>query len=395
VVTTDLSEKARRRGLTVILLDTFLMFGGFFMVIPLLAVYYVDYLGWAATTIGLVLAVRQVLQQSLTVIGGALADRFGARRLIWSGLLVRAISFAALAWADTLPLLLLSAVLAAVGGGLFESPRQAVIAALTAPEERRRFFALSGVAGGLGMTLGPLLGALLLRVDFAAVSLVASACFVVAFLATLLALPPVRIAAEGRGLTTGVREALADRPFMRYTGLLMGYWFLWVQLTIAVPLAGRALAGTADVVGWIYALNAGMTVCLQLPAMRLAEGRFTPRTSLVLGVLTMAGGLSLIALAGTLPALLVCVAVFSLGGLLAGPSQQSVTAALANPKALGSYFGVNALAMAFGGGLGNIAGGLLVDLAAAWALPALPWLVCGLVGLASAAGLSRLRVAER
>ncbi|MCC6629514.1 MAG: MFS transporter [Chloroflexi bacterium] len=389
-----LSVAVRRRGLTIILLDTFLMFGGFFMVIPLLAVYYVDHLGWAATTIGLVLAVRQALQQSLTVIGGALADRFGARRLIWSGLLVRAISFAGLAWADTAPALLATAVLAAVGGGLFESPRQAVIAALTAPAERRRFFALSGVVGGLGMTLGPLLGAALLRVDFAAVSLVASACFVVAFLVTLVALPPVPIAAEGRGLTAGVREALADRPFMRYTGLLMGYWFLWVQLTIAVPLAGRALAGTADVVGWIYALNAGMMVCLQLPVLRLVERRFSPRTSLVLGLVTMAGGLTLIALTGSLVGLLVCVAIFSFGGLLAGPSQQSVTAALANPKALGSYFGVNALAMAFGGGLGNIAGGVLVDLAAAWVLPALPWLVCGVVGLATAAGLSRLRIAD-
>ena len=72
-----LSEAARRRGLIVILVDTFFMWAGFFMVIPLISVHYVDDLGWSAASIGLVLAVRQLTQQGLTLPGGMLADRFG------------------------------------------------------------------------------------------------------------------------------------------------------------------------------------------------------------------------------------------------------------------------------------------------------------------------------
>ena len=41
-----LSEATRRRGLIVILIDTFFMWGGFFMVIPLISVHYVYDLGW-------------------------------------------------------------------------------------------------------------------------------------------------------------------------------------------------------------------------------------------------------------------------------------------------------------------------------------------------------------
>ena len=37
-----LSDAARRRGLAVILVDTFFMWGGFFMVVPLISVHYVD-----------------------------------------------------------------------------------------------------------------------------------------------------------------------------------------------------------------------------------------------------------------------------------------------------------------------------------------------------------------
>lgn len=382
-----LTEVARRRGLMVMLADTFLMWGGFFMVIPLISVYYVDTLGWAAAGIGLVLAVRQVTQQGLTLLGGALADRMGAKGLIAVGMLVRAVSFGGMALASTYPLLMLSAFLAAVGGALFDSPSSAAMAALTRPEERGRFFALLGVVRSLGMTVGPLLGALLLRVSFTLVALAAGGSFLLAFLVTLVFLPQVQVAAERRDLTYGIRLALADRRFMLFTLLLMGYWFMWVQLTISLPLTARALSGTADSVSWVYSLNALLTLALQVPLLRLVERRLRPLPTLVLGTALMALGLGAVALAPHIGALLACVALFSLGALLAAPSQQTVTADLANPAALGSYFGVSALALAFGGGVGNFSGGLLYGLAQDLGAPALPWLVfCG-VGLAAAAGL--------
>src|SRR5690242_4121768 len=84
-----ISEAARRRGLTALLIDVFCMYTGFFMVVPLISVHYVDGLGWAAASIGLVLAVRQLTQQGLTMFGGVLADQVGPKMLICSGLAVR------------------------------------------------------------------------------------------------------------------------------------------------------------------------------------------------------------------------------------------------------------------------------------------------------------------
>jgi len=385
-----LSDAARRRGLIAILVDTFFMWGGFFMVIPLISVHYVDDLGWSAASIGLVLAVRQLTQQGLTLPGGMLADRVGAKWLICAGMLLRAAGFACMAWADTFPLLLASALLAAIGGSLFESPRSAAIAALTNETNRARYYSLLGVVGGMGMTLGPLLGALLLRTHFSIVALVAASCYLVTFLLTVLFLPPVQVASERRGLTYGIALALHDRTFMIFNVLLMGYWFMWVQLSISLPLVARAISGTTDAVSWVYTLNAGMSVLLQYPLLRFAERKLRPLPILVLGVAAMAVGLGGIGLAGSVTALLLCVALFSAGALLASPAQQTVTAGLANSTALGSYFGVNALALALGGGLGNYSGGLLYGLGQQRAAPALPWMVfCG-VGLASALGMALL-----
>ncbi|MDP9355689.1 MAG: MFS transporter [Chloroflexota bacterium] len=382
-----LNHRERTQGLLVILVDTFLMWGGFFMVIPLISVHYVNELGWAAASVGLVLAVRQLTQQGLAFIGGVLADRLGAKGLICTGLFVRGIGFVAMAWASTLPLLLLTATLAALGGAMFEAPKAAAIRALTEEAERARFYALSGVVSGLGLTVGPLVGALLLRLDFALVALVAGGCFFVTGLVTLVGLPSVTLATERGSLTHGLRLALRDRPFVTFTVILMGYYFMWAQLVISFPLAATEIAGTPDAVSWVYGLNAGMAIVLQYPLLRLAERWLRPLPILILGIGIMALGLAGVALTSTIAGLLLCVAAFSIGSLLASPSQQTVTASLANPAALGSYFGVGALSIAIGGGLGNYAGGLLYGFGERMEAPALPWLVFSFVGIVAACGM--------
>lgn len=382
-----LSETARRRGLIALLIDVFCMYTGFFMVVPLISVHYVDGLGWAAASIGLVLAVRQLTQQGLTMFGGVLADQIGAKMLICSGLAVRIVGFVLMAWATTLPLLFLSAVLAAIGGALFESPRAAAIAALTRPEERQRFYSLAGVIGGIGMAVGPLLGAVLLRVDFAVAALAGAACFSVNLIQTLIMLPAVRVAAEPGRFGSGLWLALRNRTFVTFTVLLMGFWFMWVQLSISLPLVAEQLSGTSDSVGLIYAVNASMTILLQYPLLRVLNRHFQPMMLLSSGVALMSVGLGAIAFAHGIGMLVGCVVVFSLGALLVQPTQQTVTASMSNPAALGSYFGVASLALALGGGLGNFSGGVLYGLGLQLAAPALPWLVFCVVGLGAAAGL--------
>lgn len=387
----------RKRGLAVLLADTFLMFAGFFMLVPLISVHYVNDLKFAAASVGFVLAARQLTQQGLTVFGGALADRWGAKGLICWGLLLRFASFVGLAWATTFWLLLLFCVLAAIGGALFEAPRSAAVAVLTEPHERTRFYTLNGIIGGLGMTIGPLVGALLLRVDFRLVCFVAGACFALAALLTALALPSLAASASQQSVLHGISLAAHDRPFVLFTALLAGFWFMWVQLSISLPLAAQRWPAptiaspfgsfTIEGVAWVYALNAGLTVVLQYPLLWMVERWVRPMTTVMLGTGLMAVSLGLVALAQSLGALLGCVVIFALGSMLVQPTQQTVTATMSNPQTYGSYFGFNALALAFGGSIGNYSGGWLVDTAAQIRMPMLPWIVFSGVGLFVSFGL--------
>jgi MFS family permease len=64
---------------------------------------------------------------------------------------------------------------------------------------------------------------------------------------------------------------------------------------------------------------------------------------------------------------------------------------MASPTARGSYFGVAALSLAIGGGLGNFAGGFIYDYGVKSGQPALPWLIFLAVGAVAVAGLWRIR----
>ena len=385
--TSPLPRALRRRGLIVLLATTFLMWAGFFMIVPILSVHFVDDLGWAAASIGLVLALRQFLQQTLTVVSGALSDRIGAKRLILLGLVVRALAFAGMAHVDALPALLIMSILAGVGGALFDSPTGAAMAALTTEDERLQFYSVRGVVSSLGMTLGPLIGSALLKVDFALVAYLAASLYLVALIVTWRLLPDVQVGKSDRSLTSGVKQVVRDRPFMILVALLMGYWFMWVQLTLSVPLKATALSGDESSVGIVYAVNAIFTIALQVPLIRLLEKRLLPMPALVAGMSVMALAMGSIALTQTFFALLVCIACFSIGNLIATANQSTVIAGMAQPDARGSYFGVSAIALAVGGSLGNLVGSALYGASTTNDMPAVPWLVIGGVGAMSTVGL--------
>lgn len=364
------------------------MWGGFFLIVPLLSVHYVANLGWAAALIGAVLAVRQIIQQGLTVFGGALADRMGARNLILAGLVVRALGFAAMGWADTFWTLMAASVLAGLGGALFDAPKNAAVTALTNSTNRSRVFSLMGVFGNLGMVVGPLIGALLLSIDFRTLALVSGSVYLVAFVVVALSLPRLGAAPGKAAGLSGLGVVARDRRFVLFTTLVSGYFLLSSQLNVAVALRATALHGEGAV-GWVYGVSAGLAVALQYPLLRLAERRFSPRRILVGGVMLSALGLGAMATTQTFAGLLACVALFSLGGMLVFPTQQALTASLAKKGLYGAYFGFGALSLGVGGGVGNAIGGALYDWGQATGLPALPWLSFGLIGLVTALGLYR------
>ncbi|PKP94627.1 MAG: MFS transporter [Alphaproteobacteria bacterium HGW-Alphaproteobacteria-16] len=388
-VSAGYSDETRRRGLRSLLIYTFFMVIGFTMVMPLVAVHFVDRIGMAAAAVGLALAVRQLAQQGLAIFGGLWSDRAGPRRMIVLGVLLRAVGFGALAFAHDLPSLLLAMIVSALGGALFEAPYQAAITSLTTEENRARYYSLSNTVSGIATTLGPLIGVALLRFDFQAVSLAAGACF--AFNALIaMKLPHIEAGGPDNGFKASFSLVLHDRPFVLMTLLMMAYWFVSVQMNITFPLLVMRLTGSETGIGIMFALSAGMSIVLQYPLVRWLEKHLSTAQILIAGVLIMATGVAAMAFVSSFVPFLVCVAIFSLGAILTRPTQQSIIASMANPAAMGTFLGFSSLALAFGGGIGNVAGGWMFDQATVLGIPALPWIVFAGMAALCALGLGVL-----
>jgi len=156
-------SQARRLGKCFLLVDNMLVVLGFFVVFPLISIRFVDQMGWAALMVGIALGLRQFVQQGLGVFGGAIADRFGAKPMIVTGMLLRATGFATMAIAHEPWLLWVSCIISGLGGTLFDPPRTALVVKLIRPQHRGRFFSLLMMQDSAGAVVGALLGSWLLQ----------------------------------------------------------------------------------------------------------------------------------------------------------------------------------------------------------------------------------------
>ncbi|HEY7984539.1 MAG TPA: MFS transporter [Ktedonobacterales bacterium] len=391
--------RAFNAGVAVLLGNTLLMNFGFSMLIPLLALHFTGSLGFTAASIGLVLALRQIAQQGLDLVGGLIADRIGARTSIVIGCFVRAAGFLGVGMSHTLPALLAAAVVSGIGGAFFDAPGTAALADLVAPANRQRAFAASATMGNVGGTVGPLLGVALLGVDFLVVSIAAAVCFVAAGTLTWLVLPAtaLRGAPSRSGLHRSPRAQaplaalLRDRVFVALTALLAGFWFLWAQLNITVPLRAASLGG-ARLAAIAFAINAAPAIALQYPLARYIGKRFSAQRVLTASLALCGAGMVVAFAASGITGFLLGVLLFALARMVIWPTINTVTAERAPAGMLGAYFGFGALAIALGAGTGQVAGGWLYDLATRWHEPALLYGSFGVIGLAATIGLGRLRL---
>ncbi|MGQ3905325.1 multidrug efflux MFS transporter MdtH [Mixta calida] len=375
--------RARRLGRIFLLVDNMLVVLGFFVVFPLISIRFVDQLGWAAITVGIALGLRQLVQQGLGVFGGAIADRFGAKPMIVSGMLLRAAGFATMAVAHEPWVLWLSCLLSGIGGTLFDPPRTALVVKLIRPEARGRFFSLLMMQDSAGAVLGALIGSWLLAWDFRLVCWAGALVFVLAALFNALLLPAWRISTVPTPMREGLSRVLKDRRFCTYVLTLTGYYMLAVQVMLMLPIMVNQVAGSASAVKWMYAIEATLSLTLLYPIARWSEKRFRLHHRLMAGLLLMTLSLLPIGLTDSLQQLFVLISLFYIGSIIAEPARETLSAELASARARGSYLGFSRLGLALGGALGYTGGGWMFDAGRELGLPELPWLMLGSVGMAT------------
>lgn len=373
--------QARSLGKYFLLLDNMLVVLGFFVVFPLISIRFVDQMGWAALMVGIALGLRQLTQQGLGIFGGAIADRFGAKPMIVTGMLLRAAGFATMAIAHEPWLLWLSCFISGIGGTLFDPPRSALVIKLVRPHQRGRFFSILMMQDSAGAVIGALLGSWLLEYDFRLVCGVGAVLFVMCAGINAWLLPAYKLSTIRTPMREGMRRVIQDKRFITYVLTLTGYYMLAVQVMLMLPIMVNNIAGTPAAVKWMYAIEAALSLTLLYPIARWSEKRFRLEQRLMAGLLLMTISLVPIGLTSSLQQLFTLICVFYIGSIIAEPARETLSASLADARARGSYMGFSRLGLALGGAFGYAGGGWLFDMGHTLGQPELPWAMLGAVGL--------------
>ncbi|MCM7162274.1 multidrug efflux MFS transporter MdtH [Enterobacter hormaechei] len=373
-------SQARSLGKYFLLVDNMLVVLGFFVVFPLISIRFVDQMGWAALMVGIALGLRQFVQQGLGVFGGAIADRFGAKPMIVTGMLLRAAGFATMAIAHEPWLLWFSCFLSGIGGTLFDPPRTALVVKLIRPQHRGRFFSILMMQDSAGAVVGALLGSWLLQYDFRLVCATGAVLFILCALFNGLFLPAWKLSTVKAPVREGLDRVLSDKRFVTYVLTLTGYYMLAVQVMLMLPIMVNDIAGTPAAVKWMYVIEACLSLTLLYPIARWSERRFRLEHRLMAGLLLMTLSMMPIGLVSSLQQLFMLICTFYIGSIIAEPARETLSASLADARARGSYMGFSRLGLALGGALGYTGGGWLFDAGKALHQPELPWVMLGMVG---------------
>jgi len=343
------------------------------MVRPFLVIYLTTQIGLTAEDAGWYLFAYGATTLVAAPLSGRLTDRYGARNVMRTCLLLSACALLIYPLAHTRLWLMVATTTFALFN---EMPRPALMALVTEvvpPEKHKSAIVLSRLAINLGMAIGPALAGFLVAPrgeakiatggQFLALFLIdASSNFAAAAILWLTRLPrgaahatdaPGAAHAEGRG-----RALIADpRLRLLFAATALNAIVFWQHDSTLALYIKDYLHLTLDVFGHVFkaeeiygfsiTLNTLLIVLVEVE-LNFATHHWPQRRNLVIGALLVSFGFGGMAFAHGVGAIAVNVVLLTFGEMFLMPAITTYVLAIAPPRRRGSYMGV--LTLSFGAG---------------------------------------------
>ncbi|WP_170289313.1 MFS transporter [Metabacillus lacus] len=357
----------------------FLNFAGF-AVFSFLAVYLSYTLNLSSWQTGTILTLLTLSSRILPLFTGGLGDKYGYKKMMGIGLLLRGTGFAALAFSDSFGLVSLSVICIGAGAACYEPSALAFISQEPDPQTRKKSFVYLNFALNGGAVIGPLLGGLLLMKNPLLPFLLSASVFFALYLIQMLTLPVKRnaVQAELNSFLRGIPFIMRDKKFLLFCISMIFFWFMFAQLTVALPLHMFAISQKEGFVSMVLIVNA-LTGLLFMIIFKHVYMNVSSIRLLSAGTFIMALSLLFVSFFPYPLWILICIMGFTIGETLVLPSSDIAIADFAEERYSGTYYGFSDLSFAVGATVGNYTGTLLLDIFKQYSF--VPWIVFSAVGL--------------
>ncbi len=340
-------------------------------------------LGFSESAVGFLQSIVYAATYVIPILGGALADRYGYRRMLLLAFSLLAIGYFASGHVSAYALVFLALLLMAVGAGLFKPIISGTIARTTDERTSAIGFGIYYWMINVGAFTAPLVVSWLKGFSWQAV-FTASAAYAAAMLLPAVFLyrdPPMPASRKTiREVLAGAAEVLGDARFVLMIVIYSGFWVLYFQQFGSVlwylrdfvdrePVS-RAVTALLHAVGLnvrfvfdaehVTVIDAGMIILLQVVVSRVVRERPALPTMIV-GMLIAGAGMLCLAFSQGAWMLVLGIAVFAIGEMTAHPKYYSFIGLVAPADRKAVYMGYSFLYGVIGSLIGSSVGGALYE----------------------------------
>jgi MFS family permease len=372
------------------------------MLFPFFSLYITQHFNVGMTQAGIVLGIFSIAGLFGQMIGGALTDKFGRRKLIIFGLVFSALSTLSLGFVNHFSVLIPLAVFIGLLSDIAGPAHNAMIADILPEDKRQEGFGVLRVVGNLAWIIGPTIGGFVAGKSFLALFITdAIISCTVAFLFYLFISetkpePHPGHVPEGFFKTfAGYIKVIRNYAFMAFllAGMLMGIVYQQMYNSLSVFL-NKTYNIPAQGYGFMLTASAIVVILFQFSVTRFSKKK-PPFVMMAIGTLFYMVGFSMFGFVHEYWLFVTAIVVVTMGEMLVVPTSQVLATNFAPEDMRGRYMGVFGMTWMIPATIGPGLAGIILDNYNPNLLWYIGGILCGVSALAFFALHARLGKQER
>ena len=410
------SIKSFPKNFWVVILMEFFERGSYYGVMSVLSVYLVlaidkGGLGFSKESVGIIKSVITPLLYILPILSGAIADRFGYRKMLMFAFSVMSIGYLLTGLATSYALVFMSLLFMVIGAGCFKPVISGTIARSTDESNSTLGFGIFYWSINLGAFVFPLILIPILKdISWSYIFFMAAIGTGWLFFLNLFVYKEPKRPASSKTIgevLAGMVKVLTDWRFILMIVIYSGFWILYFQMFDTVlwylkdhmdmtpvdKFVNGILGIFINNPGWkfdaehVTVINAGTIIILQLLVSSIVKHTKALPTMIVgIGMGTL--GMAILGISSHAWVFMIGIIIFSIGEMTAHPKFISYVGLIAPEDKKALYLGYSFLYGVIGSGIGGVLGAYsYVHFVDKLNNPSALWFMFSLIGVATIIGL--------
>jgi len=344
-------------------------------------------LGLSQTEKGIIMGVGTFLLYMLPTITGAIADKYGFKRMLTIAFIVYTSAFLIMPLCKSFATIFITYIYLALGAALFKPIISATVAKTTDDKTASIGFGIFYMMVNIGAFVGPLFALYLKKLSFQSVFYISSAIIAFNFIVLIFYKEPKSekkdesLVESLKTIFRNIQIAFTDRKFVIFLLIVAGFWTMYNQLFFMLSVFIDQWVDTSSMysffkINWPWIVQTYGTDGNQMQAEFLTNFdalyiivfqiivstivmRLKPLSSMIIGFLVCTIGMSLTVATQNPIFILTSLLIFGLGEMAGSPKITEYIGRIAPPDKVGLYMGFSYIPMAIGNLLAGFISGFV------------------------------------